>query len=76
MTPREQPTTRAEIGEAIRRHRLAQGLTQKDLGQRVGISAQSVSAIEKGTRNPTLSLFVRLVDALDLSLALKRLASG
>jgi tetratricopeptide (TPR) repeat protein len=56
------------LGRALRRHRRALGLTQAELAERAGISADSVSHIERGVphlpRPETLAL---LIEALHLS---------
>lgn len=46
-------------GEICRNRRLF-GLTQKELGKRVGINGYTISKIEYGSRNPSISLLVRL----------------
>ena len=37
------------VGEAIRKARLAQNLTQKQLGERIGVQRAQISKLEKGT---------------------------
>jgi len=37
-----------EFGEAIRRVRLERGLTQADLGERLGVGRMTISRLEKG----------------------------
>jgi len=44
----------------IRALREALGLTQAELAERVGVSRQTINAIETGRYNPTLPLAVRL----------------
>ena len=59
---------RTTIGDLLRRHRLATGLTQEELAGRSGVSPRSISEIERGRgsvpRRGTLEL---LADALQLS---------
>lgn len=43
-------------------------LTQGELAERAGISKRSVAAYESGEAQPTLSLAIRLADALGVSL--------
>ena len=38
------------VGEAIRKARLAQNLTQEQLGERIGVQRAQISKLEKGTR--------------------------
>ncbi len=42
--------------QAVKLARLEKGLTQKDLAQAVGVSRQTVNAIEQGDYNPTIRL--------------------
>ncbi len=42
--------------QAIRLARMEKGMTQKDLAQAVGVSRQTVNAIEQGDYNPTIRL--------------------
>ena len=37
------------VGEAIRKARLAQNLTQEQLGERIGVQCAQISKLEKGT---------------------------
>jgi len=49
------------IGNNVRKHRfLNNEMTQKDLAQAVGISRQTIVAIEKGQYSPTLELCFKL----------------
>jgi len=41
-------------------------LSQKDLGEILGISGTTVSGYELGTRTPNISMTKKLCDALDL----------
>lgn len=44
----------------VREHRNATGLTQEDLAKAVGVSRQTVIAIEKGEYTPSTTLALRL----------------
>ena len=48
------------IGEAIKKTRLQQNLTQKDLPLRTGISQANISLIENGTPSPSLNMLKKL----------------
>ena len=48
--------------------RLRAGLSQQELAERVGVSRQTVNAIEKGDYNPTIRLCVGICRALGLTL--------
>lgn len=56
----------ALIGASIKEARKAQGLSQRELGERVGVQAAQISKIESG-RNLTISTIVRVLRALGLS---------
>ena len=43
------------FGESVRRARQEAGLTQRDVESRTGIKQHSISEIESGKQNPTLS---------------------
>ena len=43
-------------------------LSQQELAERVGVSRQTISAIEKGDYNPTIRLCVAICKALDKTL--------
>jgi transcriptional regulator with XRE-family HTH domain len=53
------------FGAWVRELRQRKKLTQTDVAQRAGISLTYVSEIERGIRNPTLAVIVRLARALD-----------
>lgn len=48
--------------------RAAKDLSQQDLAAMVGVSRQTISAIEKGDYNPTINLCVAICKALDKTL--------
>lgn len=48
----------------VRARRTAQGLTQAELGDRVGVSRQTINAIEGGRHDPSLTLAFHLAAAL------------
>ncbi len=52
----------------VRSRRTARGWTQADLGDRVGVSRQTINAIEAGRHDPSLTLAFRLADLLDASI--------
>lgn len=62
---------KGQIANRIREHRLSRGLTQGELAAAVGVSRQSINAIERGRYVPSLQLalqfartFARPVDEL------------
>ncbi|HSF81897.1 MAG TPA: helix-turn-helix transcriptional regulator [Anaerolineales bacterium] len=48
-----------EVHNNVRDFRLERGLTQDDLAQAVGVSRQSINAIERGRYTPSLPLALR-----------------
>lgn len=57
------------FGDRIRELRLARGVTQDELSERVGVFRTYMSRIETGVANPTLTLVQALADALGLTLS-------
>ena len=56
-----------EIGMNIRNHRIAKGITQEQLADRVGISLSFLGHIERGTRKLSVDTLHRLLIELDCS---------
>ena len=54
-------------GKRIRTARIASGLTQKELAQKLGVSAALVGQYETGIRNPKIDTLNRIAEALSLS---------
>lgn len=54
------------IGQHIREARKSQHLTQKQLGERLGVQTAQISKIENG-RNITITTIIRVLNALGLS---------
>ena len=52
----------------LRSARAAKGLSQQALADLVGVSRQTVNAMEQGDYNPTIRLCVAICRALDLTL--------
>lgn len=48
------------------------GLTQKDVAMRSGLTQQMVSRIEKYDNSPTLSNFIRYIDAIGANLTVQK----
>ena len=48
--------------------RAAMDLSQQELAERVGVSRQTISAIEKGDYNPTINLCIAICRALGKTL--------
>jgi transcriptional regulator with XRE-family HTH domain len=55
------------LGELLKRYRIAAGLTQEEFAERAGVSARSISDLERGLqRTPYPSTLRRLAQALQL----------
>ncbi len=50
----------------LKRRRIERGLTQEELGERVGYAAQTIRKIEGGQRRPSLQLALKLAQVLEL----------
>ena len=62
------PKQEIQIKNSLRRHRLmADGLTQQDLADRVGVTRQTILAIEKGNYNPSVGLALRLAQVFGVA---------
>ena len=56
------------IGGKVKFYRLQRGLTQKALAETVGVSRQTMNAIEQGDYNPTIKLCRAICKALGKTL--------
>lgn len=54
------------VGKVIQRFREEKGLSQEVLSGFADIGRTHLSAIERGTRKPTLETFYRVCEAMDL----------
>lgn len=63
------PARRREIGERLRAARLEAGLTQLQLGERVGRDHRTIHRWEYAHRIPNLEDLLVLADALNVPLA-------
>ena len=55
------------IGSRLREARNMVKLTQEQLAEKVNIGTTYISDIERGAKFPSLSLFIKIVDALGVS---------
>jgi len=60
--------TPKQLGEIIQRHRLRSGLSQSELGKRVGLRQATISQIESGYHATKIAVLCDLLAALDLEL--------
>ena len=52
----------------MKQARTAAGLSQQELADRLGVSRQTINAIEKGDYNPTIRLCIGICRVLGLTL--------
>ena len=55
-------------GEKIKQARKEAGLTQKELGDKLGITYQQIGQYENGKRKPKLETLQRIADALEIEM--------
>src|SRR5438477_628659 len=67
MAPRSKLAPQETLGDRIRRLRLSKGLTQAELGRRVGLSQRMVAYYEVQGGAPSADLLRRFADALGSS---------
>lgn len=53
---------------AMKEARAQKGLSQQELADRLGVSRQTINAIEKGDYNPTIRLCIGICKVLGLTL--------
>ena len=59
---------RKQLGRRLQRLRRVRGLTQEQLAERIDINPKYLSSVERGAENPTLDLFLRLAEGLQVEL--------
>ncbi|WP_040907937.1 helix-turn-helix domain-containing protein [Youngiibacter fragilis] len=57
----------ASIGDNIRMARKQKGITQKVLGEMIGVSNTYLSDIEIGRTNPSIKTLKKIADGLEIS---------
>ena len=57
------------VGEAIKKERLRQNLTQEELGEKIGVKKSQISKIESGRQAITLPTMSRVFRALGINSA-------
>lgn len=58
---------RLELGKKIRQARQQKGYTQHNLAQIADIGDVYMGEIERGLKMPSLNIFIKLIEALDIS---------
>ena len=64
------------VGEAIKKARLKQNLTQEELGKRLGVKRSQICKLENGKSSITLSTMSRVFQALGIATATLDLGIG
>lgn len=57
-----------EFGTAVREARAAAGLSQEEFADRAGLDRSYVGGVERGERNPTLSVITKIAEGLGVTL--------
>jgi transcriptional regulator with XRE-family HTH domain len=60
---------RERLGFNLQRLRREKGLSQEELADRAGIHQTYLSGVERGRRNPTVTVLQRIAEALDADIA-------
>ena len=68
LNSKESPEVISSTGERIKSFRQKRKLSQKQLGEKVGMSQQQIGQYETGTRIPKTETLVKLAAALDCTL--------
>ncbi len=58
---------KAALGKRIREARVKKGYTQRTLASEAGIGLMYLGEIERGIKMPSLSIFIKIIEALDIS---------
>lgn len=73
MPPRRRSTPRSPVhralGEAVEELREEAGLTHEALAERLEMSFQRISELERGVANPTFATLLRVADGLEVELS-------
>lgn len=60
---------RKQVGLNIRRFRVARGTSQEALAVDAAVERSYMGGLERGIRNPTVSLLQRIADALEVTVS-------
>ncbi len=60
------------MGQVIHDARKSEKVTQEELAKRIGASKSYISRIEKGTIEPSVGTFYRIIDALGLRIEITK----
>jgi transcriptional regulator with XRE-family HTH domain len=63
------PKVQRDLGKAIKQLRALRAITQEELANRTGLHPTYISDMERGARNPSFEVLVRLMRGLDMPVA-------
>src|SRR6516164_232150 len=63
------PTLHIDIGKRLKECRLKQGLSQRSLAKRAGVTNGLISQIEQNSISPSIASLKKILDVLSMSLA-------
>lgn len=69
MPPQDAGRLQQAVAANLKARRLKLGLTQAELGRRMGVNQARIAEIEGSTANPRLSTLWRLAKALDTTVS-------
>ena len=58
---------KVELGMKLREARNKAGLTQEQLAEKADIGVMYLGEIERGVKMPSMKIFIKLIEALDIS---------
>jgi DNA-binding XRE family transcriptional regulator len=59
------------LGDLIKKTRKERNMTQKELGQLIGVNKSEISKLEKNSRNMTIGTVIKIFHALKTNIKLK-----
>jgi transcriptional regulator with XRE-family HTH domain len=72
LSTQEQPMdTMQTIAERITKQRIARGLSQRALAEKLGISRTTLTSIERGEDGVTMGTLLKVMDFLELDMSVK-----
>lgn len=57
------------VGALIREHRAARGWSQEGLAEEAGVHRTYISSLERGLRNPTISVLHKIAACMDMTVS-------
>lgn len=58
---------KTSLGKKIREVRCNKGYTQQALAEKANIGVMYLSEIERGLKKPSMNIFIKIIEALDIS---------